>query len=199
MGMQGALGAFFLIRIIGPFGTYAVAAHTIVSRVEMIIFMPIVGLGMAAGILAGQNLGARQPGRAEKSGWWAVFMSLAFMAICCLALLFGAEGIIGIFNSEPGLLDMGSIFLRIGAAGYLLVGFVIVMQFCISGAGDTIPPMIFSLVMVWVVQIPLAYILPEATGLGIYGVRWAIVISLAVSAIIHTVYFKLGRWKRKRV
>ena len=100
---------------------------------------------------------------------------------------------------EPELLDMGGTFLRIGAVGYLLIGFVIVMQFCISGAGDTIPPMIFSLVMVWVLQIPLAYLLPEATGLGINGVRWAIVISLAVSAIIHTAYFKLGRWKRKRV
>ena len=199
MSMQQALGAFFLVRIMGPFGTYAVAAHTIVSRVEMILFMPVVGLGMAAGILAGQNLGARQPDRAETSGWRAMFISLAFMAVCCLALLLGAEGIIGIFNREPELLDMGGTFLRIGAVGYLLIGFVIVMQFCISGAGDTIPPMIFSLVMVWVLQIPLAYLLPEATGLGINGVRWAIVISLAVSAIIHTAYFKLGRWKRKRV
>ena len=199
MGMQGAFGAFFLVRIIGPFGTFAVAAHTIVSRVEMIIFMPVVGLGMAAGILAGQNLGARQPGRAEKSGWRATFMALAFMLVCCLALLFGAQGIIGIFNREPELLTMGSKFLQIGAVGYVLIGFVIVMQFCISGAGDTIPPMILSLVMVWMFQIPLAYILPEVTGLGVYGVRWAIVISLAVSAIAYTTYFKLGRWKRKKV
>lgn len=199
MSMQGALGAFFLVRIMGPFGTYAVAAHTITSRVEMIIFMPIVGLGMAAGILAGQNLGAGQPGRAETSGWRAMFMALAFMAVCCLALLLGAEGIMRIFNSEPDLVDMGSTFLRIGAVGYFLIGFVIVMQFCISGAGDTIPPMIFSLVMVWLLQIPLAYRLPDITGLGIYGVRWAIVISIAVSAIAYTAYFKLGRWKRKRV
>ena len=199
MSMQQALGAFFLVRIMAPFGTYAVAAHTIVSRVEMIIFMPIVGLGMAAGILAGQNLGAEQPGRAEKSGWQASFMALMFMVVCCLTLLLGAEGIIGIFNTEPDLVEMGGTFLRIGAVGYLLVGFVIVMQFCITGAGDTVPPMILSLVMVWLLQIPLAYLLPDATGLGIYGVRWAIVISLAVSAITYTVYFKRGRWKRKRV
>jgi len=199
MGMQGALGAFFLIKIMGPFGTYAVAAHTIVSRVEMIIFMPIVGLGMAAGILAGQNLGAGQPGRAETSGWRAIVMALAFMAVCCLALLLGAEGIMRIFNSETELVEMGGIFLRIGAVGYFMIGFVIVMQFCISGAGDTIPPMVFSLMMVWMLQIPLAYLLPDATGLGIYGVRWAIVISIAVSGVAYTVYFKLGRWKQKRV
>jgi putative MATE family efflux protein len=199
MSMQQAFGAFFLVRIMGPFGTFAVAAHTITSRVEMIIFMPIVGLGMAAGILAGQNLGAEQPDRAEKSGWRAVFMALAFMSVCCLTLLFGAEGIVGIFNREPELLDMGGTFLRIGAVGYILIGFVIVMQFCISGAGDTVPPMILSLVMVWVFQIPLAYLMPDITGLGILGVRWAIVISIAVSSIAYTIYFKLGRWKRKRV
>ena len=199
MAMQGALGGFFLIKIMGPFGTYAVAAHTIVSRVEMIIFMPVVGLGMAAGILAGQNLGAGQPDRAETSGWRAVFMALAFMAVCCLALLLGAEVIMNIFNSEPELVDMGSTFLRIGAIGYFMIGFVIVMQFCISGAGDTIPPMIFSIFMVWGLQIPLAYFLPDATGLGIDGVRWAIVISIAVSAVAYTAYFKLGRWKRKKV
>ncbi len=199
MGMQGALGAFFLVKIMGPFGTYAVAAHTIVSRVEMIIFMPLVGLGMAAGILVGQNLGAGQPERAETSGWRAAFMALAFMVVCCLGLLLGAESIVRIFNTEPELVEMGGTFLRIGAAGYFMIGFVIVMQFCISGAGDTMPPMIFSLMMVWMLQIPLAYFLSDATGLGIYGVRWAIVISIAVSGVAYTVYFKLGRWKRKKV
>jgi Na+-driven multidrug efflux pump len=41
--------------------------------------------------------------------------------------------------------------------------------------------------------------MPEITGLGILGVRWAIVISIAVSSIAYTIYFKLGRWKQKRV
>jgi len=199
MGMQQAFGAFFLVRVIGVFGTDAVAAHTVAQRVEMILFMPVLGLGTAAGILAGQNLGAGWPERAEKGGWVAAGLALALLVLCSLGLLFGAESIVGIFNKEPGLIEVGSKFLRIATAGYAMIGFVIALQFCISGAGDTIPPMIFSLVMTWAVQIPLAYLLPEVTGLGVYGVRWAIVISIGLGAVTHAAYFRLGRWKRKRV
>ena len=199
MGMQMALAGFVFVRIIAPFGTFAIAAHTISQRVEMILFMPIMGLGMAAGTLAGQNLGAGQPGRAEKGGWLAALVALALMTVFSLGLLLGAESIVTIFNREAGLVEMGSKFIRIATAGYFLIGFVIVLQFCISGAGDTVPPMVISLLMMWLIQLPLAYVLPRYTGLGVYGIRWAMVISIGVGTVAYTIYFKLGRWKRKKV
>ncbi len=199
MGMQMALAGFVFVRIMAPFGTFAVAAHTISQRVEMILFMPIMGLGMAAGTLAGQNLGAGQPERAERGGWMAAIVALALMAVFSLGLLLGAESVVTIFNKESGLIEMGSRFIRIATAGYFLIGFVIVLQFCISGAGDTIPPMVISLLMMWLIQLPLAYVLPRYTDLGVYGVRWAMVISISVGTIAYTTYFRLGRWKRKRV
>ena len=104
-----------------------------------------------------------------------------------------------IFNTEPGLVDMGGIFLRIAVAGYLMIGPLIVLQFCISGAGDTLPPMIFSMAIVWGVQMPLAFVLPRITNLGVYGVRWAMVAAIFVGLIAFVTYFRLGRWKRKRV
>jgi len=94
---------------------------------------------------------------------------------------------------------MGGIFLRIAVAGYLMIGPLIVLQFCISGAGDTLPPMIFSMAIVWGVQMPLAFALPRITNLGVYGVRWAMVAAIFVGLIAFVTYFRLGRWKRKRV
>ena len=79
------------------------------------------------------------------------------------------------------------------------MGFVIALQFCVTGAGDTVPAMLFSLVTMWGIQLPLAYVLPKYTDLGVFGVRWAMVISMAVGAIAFTAYFRTGRWKRKRV
>jgi len=199
MGMQQALGGFVFVRIMSVFGTYAVAAHTVSQRVEMVLFMPVVGLGTAAGVLAGQNLGARHPERAERGGWIAAGLAVGFMAVCCGGLLLGAEGVVSIFNQESGLVDMGSVFIRIATAGYILIGLMIVLQFCISGAGDTVPAMLFSVLIVWGVQIPLAYLLPEVTDLGVYGVRWAIVVAIAVGAVAYILYFRTGRWKRKRL
>ena len=199
MGVQGNIGHLALAYFMVPFGTFAVAAHSLVQRVEMMLFLPSMGLGTGAGVLVGQNLGAGQPERAERSGWLAMGLVEGFMLACSVAILLWAESIIRIFSTDPGLVETGSIFLRIAAAGYAVVGFTAVFQNCISGAGDTVPPMIVSLVIIWLVQIPLAFFLPRVTDLGMYGVRWAIVAGMLVGSVAYVIYFWTGRWKRKKV
>ncbi len=198
MGMQIALGQFVLIKAISPFGMLALAAHAVSQRVEIVLVMPVLGLGMAAGVLAGQNLGAGKPHRAERSGWLAAGLAEAWLVVFCLVLLVLAEPIFRVFNAEPALVLIGADFLRIAAAGYAFIGVVIVLQSCLSGAGDTVWAMIFSLLIMWGVQVPLAFVLPEVTDLGVYGVRWAMVIAMAVGAVAYMTYFRMGRWKRRQ-
>ncbi len=199
MGVERNLGSMVLVWLIAPFGTVAVAAHSLIQRVEMAVTMPGWGLGMGASVLVGQNLGARQPERARRSAWLAASIVEGFLLVCALIMLVSAEYIIRIFNSEPALVEMGGTFLRIAAAGYAVIGFSTVLQNCISGAGDTIPTMTVSIVTMWLVLLPLAWFIPRITDLGVYGVRWAIVVNIAVSAIAYVIYFRLGRWQRKRV
>ena len=198
-GIIRPFGQLIFMRIIISFGTLAVAAHTLCQRVEMILFMPSMALGMAAGVLAGQNLGAGQPERAEKSGWLAAGLVEGVMLIGSAAILLWSGSIVGIFSPEPGLVGLTSTFLKIAIAGYLVMGFAAVLGQCLMGVGDTLPPMLVSLVIMWVVQIPLAYFLPKVTDLGVYGVRWAMVAGIFVGAVTFTTYFRLGRWKRKKV
>jgi len=150
-------------------------------------------------VLVGQNLGARQSGRAERSAWLGTSFVEAFMLVASVVLLLWAAGVIRIFTTEPGLIELASIFLKIAVVSYLVLGFTIVLSQCITSAGDTLPAMTISLVMVWVVQLPLAYFLPKVTDLGVYGVRWALVAGMVVGAAAFTIYFRVGRWKRKRV
>jgi putative MATE family efflux protein len=199
MGVERNFGSMVLVWLIVPFGTVAVAAHSLIQRVEMAVTMPGWGLGMGASVLVGQNLGARQPERARRSAWLAAGIVEGFLLVCTLIMLVSAEYIIRIFNSEPALVEMGGTFLRIAAAGYAVIGFSTVLQNCISGAGDTIPTMTVSIVTMWLVLLPLAWFIPRITDLGVYGVRWAIVINIAVGAIAYVIYFRLGRWQRERV
>jgi Na+-driven multidrug efflux pump len=74
-----------------------------------------------------------------------------------------------------------------------------VLQQSISGAGDTIPPMLISLALVWGIQLPLALIVLRITDFGVYGIRWAIVTGMVAGAVAYIVYFRTGRWKRKKV
>jgi len=198
-GIQRSIGNLALMWFLVPFGTMAIAAHTLCQRIEMIFFMLSFGLGMAAGVLVGQNLGARQPERAEKSGWLAAGLVTIIMVVGSVTLLLWTDSIVHIFTQEPGLEEIVSTFLRIAAVGYLVIGFTSVMMQSISGAGDTLPPMVISLSMVWLLQLPLAFLLPRITNMGVLGVRWAIVVALVAGAVAYAIYFKLGRWKRKNV
>jgi putative MATE family efflux protein len=199
MGMQQNLGQFLLMFLVAPFGTLAVAAHTLNQRIEMFMFMPAWGVGMAAGVLSGQNLGARQPDRAEKSGWIGTALVEGFVILCSICILIWAETFVHVFSSDPELVAIGATFLRIAVAGYLVTGFIGVLQNCISGAGDTIVPMVVSLLAIWLVMLPLAFFLSKQTALGVYGIRWAIVASSVANAVCYTVYFRMGRWKRKEI
>jgi putative MATE family efflux protein len=199
MDLQRSFGNLVLTWFIIPFGTIPVAAHSLASRVEMFLGCPGFGLGGGAGVLVGQNLGAHQPGRAKKGAWLAVILVEAITLVFSVVILILAEKIVAIFSPDPALIEVGSLFLRIGVLGYLLAAVVLVLQAAIAGAGDTLPNMIFSIAMIWLIQMPLAFILPKFGHLGVYGIRWAIVAGVAAGAIAYIVYFQLGRWKSKKV
>ena len=182
-----------------PFGTMSVAAHSLMDRVDNIIRMPSMGIGNAAGILAGQNLGAGQPERAERTGWLAVGLFSGIMFVLSLLMGLWPEFVIRIFNSEPGMVDIGVDFLRIQIVGWMMLGFIITLMNCLNGVGDTWIPTLNTLITMWAVQVPLAYFLPKYTDLGVNGVRWAMVAAMVIRAAVFAVYFKTGRWKHKKI
>jgi Na+-driven multidrug efflux pump len=184
---------------IAVYGTAAVAASTIIGRIEMVVVMPGMGFGSAAGVLVGQNLGARKPERAEKSGWIAVAIVDASIAVFALAMVIWANQVVSIFSNDPQVIHYGSAFLRIASVGWLIVGTSFVLSSCLNGAGDTIIPLIAGLVSMWGAQIPLAYFLPKVGNLGVYGVRWAAVTAVWIRAITYTVYYRGGGWKHRKV
>jgi len=159
--------------------------------------MPAGALGNAAGVLAGQNLGAGKPDRAEKGGWIAVALYSGAMVLCSILIWFFADSIVKIFSTDAELVEITSAFMRIQIVGYLVFGLTIVISLCVEGVGDTIATMIVTLLTMWIIQIPLAWFLPNHTSLGVNGVQWAISIALVARALLFAVYFKTGRWKRK--
>ena len=169
------------------------------ERVEMFLVMPGMSVGMGAGVLAGQNLGAGQPERAEKGSWIAVGLVTGLMVIGTVAILLWAESIVRIFTSNPGTVEITSTFLRIATVGYLVMGPFSIFMNTLTGVGDTLPPLLITLLTFWLVNVPLAYYLPRVTDLGVDGIRWAMVSRMFVAAVALTIYFKIGIWKRKQV
>jgi putative MATE family efflux protein len=198
-GIQRTLLQFFLQMFVAPFGTVALAAHAVNQRIEMFVMTPAMAFGMGAGVLVGQNLGAKQPERAEKSAWLAVGLIEAFAILVSLVLFVWTGPAIRIFNSEPDMVQMSSKFLHIALIGYIVIGFMFVLMNCMQGAGDTLPTMVISIITTWFITLPLAYFLPKYTSIGVYGVRWAMTASSLTGAVGNLIYFRTGKWKTRRV
>lgn len=197
--MERAFAELLLIRIISPFGTIAVAAHSLALRIDQFIQNLSGGIGGAAGVLGGQNLGAGKPERSEKTGWLAVGLATGVSLLCSLIVWFWIESILRIFTGDAALIAVSATFLKIQIVSYLVWGLVVVMNLMLNGVGDTWIPMATNLVTMFGVQLGLAYFLSNSTDLGVNGVRWAIVAGILVRAIIYPTYFSTGRWKRKKV
>lgn len=121
------------------------------------------------------------------------------MLLASAVILAWPEGIARVFTSDPALVAETGTFLRIAVAGYSFLGLMSVLMNALSGAGDTLPPMLVSVAVLLAVTIPLAFTLPQVAGLGVLGVRWAMVSGMAVPGIILAAYFRMGRWKAKTV
>ncbi len=198
-GMGRTSANLIMTLFVVPFGTYAVAAQSLMERLDRFIQMPAMAMGQSAGVLAGQNLGAGKPERAEKTAWLAVGLFTAFMAVAAVVIFFLAPDIIRLFNTEPELVEITSSFLRITLVTYLVFGLVQVLMQCLNGVGDTTVPMWVTLLTMVGVMVPLAYLLPNYTSLEVYGVRWAMVSGNILRAIIYVIYFRTGKWKTKKV
>lgn len=199
MGAERSSANLLVMWFIVPFGTAAVAAHSLLERIDNFIRMPAMGMGNAAGVLAAQNLGANQPERAEKTAWIAVGLFTGVMFVASILVWFWPEYVIGVFNVEPEMLGIAVTFLRIQIIHFLVSGVTLVLMSCLNGVGDTWAPTLNTMITLWGIQMPLAYFLSKYSDLGVYGVRWAMVIAVVVRATVYLVYFKTGRWKRTKV
>jgi putative MATE family efflux protein len=198
MTLRGAVG-IVLIAVVASFGTFAVAAYGVGIELFMIAMMPGFAFGMAAATLVGQNLGARQPERAVLSAWTTVGYYVIFMFLMCVIFVVFAPYLIMMFNTEPEVVRIGTDFLRITALGTIFIAPALILGRSMSGAGDTTSPLIITFITLWIVQIPLAFVLSRYTGLGLTGVWIAILIAYMSQALMAMTWFSVGRWKLKKV
>lgn len=189
----------FLMRIISEFGSEVLAGYTIAIRVMLFTLMPSWGMSNAAATLVGQNLGAKQPDRAETSVWKTGRYNAYFMAIVSVIYLFFAKTIVGWFNDNPVVIENGGLCLQIIAAGYIFYAYGMVVTQAFNGAGDTGTPTKINLVAFWLFQLPVAYLGAITFNLGAMGVFIAITTAEVLLAIIAIIWFKKGNWKRVEV
>lgn len=191
----GTTSWLFLMRIMSEFGSDVLAGYTISIRIIMFTILPAWGMGNAAATLVGQNLGARQPERAEHSVWKTARYNMYFMLVVSIVYLTLAETIVRLFTSEPEVVHYGALSLRIISTGYLLYAYGMVLSQAFNGAGDTRTPTVINFIGFWLFQIPFAYLVSLYWNWGPMGVFIAIALSESLLAVMCIFIFRKGNWK----
>lgn len=177
----------------------ATAGYQIALRIVVFFILPAWGMSNAAATLVGQNLGAKQPDRAEISVMRTAKYNAVFMTSVSVIMLVFTEFIISFFTKDPQVKYYAVTALRIISAGYLFYGIGMVMNNAFNGAGDTKTPTIINLFCFWFFQIPLAWLLAKYFNLGPLGVFIAIPVAETAITIVSYIVFKKGKWKLKEI
>ena len=188
-----------LVRIISVFGGAAIAGYTIAIRIMIFVILPSWGLANAAATLVGQNLGAREPERAERAVWRTGFYNMIFMGSVGAFFVLAAEPVIRLFTRDPAVVPLAVSALRILSFGNIGYAYGMVMLQAFNGAGDTRTPTVVNFFGYWVLEIPLAYVLAIHAGLGSRGVFLSILIAEVLIAAAGMMLFRRGRWKSLRI
>ncbi|WP_224999140.1 MATE family efflux transporter [Cesiribacter sp. SM1] len=189
----------FLTRIIAEFGSNALAGYTIAFRIIMFTLLPAWGLSSAAATLVGQNLGAKKAKRAELSVWLTARYNVIFLAVITVIFVLFGEYLARIFTSNTEIIDFASEALRIITLGYVFFGLGMVMVQAFNGAGDTRTPAFINIVVLWLIEIPFAYLLAITLGYAATGIFIAIAICHSLHALVSWWLFRQGKWKSVKV
>jgi putative MATE family efflux protein len=198
-------GQMWFLHIVNQIGDRVTApsAHGIALVWEALGYLSGHAFGTAAMTLVGQNLGARDPRQAARSGWTAFALGCGVMTMMGGFFLAFAPSMFWIYCQDPGqqpVADAGIPVLRLIAVAMPGLASTMIFTAALRGAGDTRVPVLFTWIGLGAVRIPLAYLLTQpALGLDLLGAWLAMTADLYVRGAFFLWRFASGKWQFARV
>ncbi|HEY0674261.1 MAG TPA: MATE family efflux transporter [Longimicrobiales bacterium] len=185
-----------LVRVVSGFGSEAIAGYTIAIRIVLFALLPAWGLANAAATMVGQNLGARQPDRAERAAWIAGHINFALLGAVGIFFMLAGPWLVHWFGGDGETHAYAVRCLRIVSAGFFFYGYGMVLANAFNGAGDTWTPTFLNFFCFWLFELPLAWLLAHSLGWGPEGVFTAVAVAFSTLAVASAWMFQRGGWKR---
>jgi multidrug resistance protein, MATE family len=190
----GGPAAVQMIFEIGAFGGATViaaklsadslAAHQIALNIASVTYMVPLGISAAAAVAVGHNLGSGDLARARRSGYLAIGVAAAFMALMAIVLTIFPHYIIWIYTPDPRVLAIGAPLLALAAAFQIFDGIQTATTGALRGLGYTQAPMVLNFIGYWIIGLPLGYWLCFSRQLGVFGVWIGLTIALVFIATL---------------
>jgi putative MATE family efflux protein len=193
-------GNYLVIMIVGHLPeANAVGAHFVAIRIEAMSYLPGAAMGIAAATLTGQYLGAGRPELAKRAAQLCLYFGMSLMTFMGILFIVTPLPFVRIVTDIPVFLDMSPHLLYI--TGWAQTGFAacLVLSAALRGAGETRTPMIVTFLAVFLIRLPLAWVLGVRYSGGLEGVWIALSLDLVIRGVIFYYFFQRGSWMRVRV
>lgn len=189
---SGAWSVFF--ALIARIGTVELAATNVIRSIYHLSIMVAVGMGIASAALIGQNLGAKNPEKAEQLAWESV--KLATYAMIAIGIFFSvAPGFVfRIYTADASVISVGRLPLMLLGFVQVFAGVALVLSHSLQGAGNTRYVMVVEFVCI-ALYLPTVYVLGLRTSLGLVGAWIGEYVYWIVLAIAMVWKFRTGTWK----
>lgn len=200
------LFAFSIFMIlVGRLGTDALAASGISFNLNMIVFMPMLGMGIAVSALVGRYVGARKPESAERATWTAAGLSFGYMVACGLVYVLFPRALLAPYalRADPvefaAIEEIAVVLLRFVALYSIFDVMNVIFSSAVKGAGDTrFPLYAATLAGLFVLVLPTWFVTTHLGG-GWLAAFWCATAYVAAVGIAMLVRFRAGKWKRMSV
>jgi putative MATE family efflux protein len=192
-----AMGALALMGIVNKFGTNVIAGYSVASRLDSLAMIPAMSFSQALSTFVGQNIGANKMERIRAGLIATVKMSGIVTIVTTVFIVLCGHLMMSLFTNDKEVIHLGDQYLTTVSVFYILFTLMFIYNGVMRGAGDTLIPMFFSLLSLWIIRIPMAYFLSGKMGAS--GIWWAIPAGWLVGLVLSFSYYKSGRWRNKSV
>jgi MATE family multidrug resistance protein len=192
------------IQLVGRLGEAAMGATTLTIRLNMIAFLPMMGLGQAVSILVGQRLGADRPDLGERSAYTGLKWVFGYMCAVAAIYLTLPGVIVSVFEGGRDPEDFAAVAaivpgLLVCVAAYSLAESInVTFAFALRGAGDTRFVTLATFCLAWPIMVVPTFLVVRAGG-SVYWAWWFATAHIFAMAVCFYLRFRTGKWKAMRV
>ena len=201
-GIQGIamnVGGVLMLSFIGSLAQSAAAQAAFAvsySQLFSLITWTSVGLMGAAAVVAGQNLGAGKPDRADEAVHVAASIGLTGAALMGLVFFFLPEQLLAVFDmKEPAVVAIGTQLLRVLSVSGLFITVALAYTGGLQGTGDTRSPLYISIVSQVLVPLGICFVIRETSTLEPIHIWTAILVGHATRCVLSVLRFRQGKWR----
>lgn len=173
------------------------AATTNIVALLKLTFTACIAFGTATATLVSQSLGARRPEAAERFGWGSVRLGLVIFGVIglCEGVLFTPQ-IVGFITHSEAVRAAATTPMRMMGIVTPLIAVALILSEALFGAGNTVFVAIAQLCLIFLVLVPLAFLLGIYAGIGLLGMWTSAVLYGIGACIVMATKFRGGSWKK---